>query len=104
MRAMRLKRLGKGEPFELFDKPDADPGPREVAIRVHAASVNPADTKIREGFGDIAPQDPIVLGCDFAGVVMATGPGVTRFSVGDEVYGCAGGVKGRDCPYDRRHP
>jgi NADPH:quinone reductase-like Zn-dependent oxidoreductase len=42
--------------------------------------------------GKLAPEDPIVLGCDVAGVVMATGPGVTRFCVGDEVYGCAGGV------------
>ncbi|MDZ4732675.1 MAG: zinc-dependent alcohol dehydrogenase family protein [Nitrospirota bacterium] len=102
MKAMRLKRLGKGEPFELFDKPDADPGSGEVAIRVHAASVNVVDTKIRAGFADIAPEDPIILGCDVAGVVTATGPGVTRFSVGDEVYGCAGGVKGRDGAYSER--
>lgn len=102
MKAMRLNRLGEGEPFELFDKPDADPGPGEVAIRVHAASVNAADTKIRAGFGDIAPEDPIVLGCDAAGVVMATGQGAKRFSVGDEIYGCVGGVKGRDGAYSQR--
>lgn len=90
MKAMRLKRLAEVEPFELFDKPDTDPAPGEVAIRVHAASVNVVDTKIRVGFADIASEDPIVLGCDVAGVVTATGPGVTRFSVGDEVYGCAG--------------
>lgn len=102
MKALRLKRLGEGEPFELFNKPDADPAPGEIAIRVHAASVNVVDTKIRAGFADIAPEDPIVLGCDVAGVVTATGPGVTRFSVGDEVYGCAGGVKGRDGAYSER--
>lgn len=102
MKAMRLKRLGEGEPFELFDKPDVAPGPGEVSIRVHAASVNVVDAKIRAGFADIAPNDPIVLGCDVAGVVMATGPGTTRFSVGDEVYGCAGGVKGRDGAYSER--
>jgi len=102
MKAMRLNRLGEDEPFELFDKPDADPGPGEVAIRVHAASVNVVDTKIRTGPGEIAPEDPIVLGCDVAGVVTATGPGVTRFTVGDEVYGCAGGVKGRDGAYSER--
>lgn len=102
MKAMRLNRLGEGEPFEVFDKPDADPGPGEVAIRVHATSVNPVDTMIRAGFSEIAPDDPIVLGCDVAGVVTATGQGVTRFSVGDEVYGCAGGVKGRDGGYSQR--
>jgi NADPH2:quinone reductase len=102
MKAMRLNRLGEGEPFELFDKPDVDPGLGEVAIRVHATSVNPIDTKMREGGTEIAPEDPIVLGCDVAGVVTATGPGATRFSVGDEVYGCAGGVKGRDGAYSER--
>lgn len=102
MKAMRIKRLSEGEPFELFDKPDADPGPGEVAIRVCAASVNVVDTKIRAGFAEIAPEDPIVLGCDIAGVVTATGPAVTRFSIGDEVYGCAGGVKGRDGAYSER--
>jgi NADPH:quinone reductase len=102
MKAMRLNRLGEGESFQLFNKPDADPGPGEVAIRVHAASVNVVDTKIRAGFRDIAPEDPIILGCDVAGVVMAAGPGVTRFSVGDEVYGCAGGLKGRDGVYSER--
>ncbi len=102
MKAMRLKRLGESEPFEIFNKPDADPGPGEIAIRVHAASINPLDTKIRAGFAAVAPEDPIILGCDVAGVVAATGPGVTRFSVGDEVYGCAGGVKGRDGAYSER--
>lgn len=102
MKAMRLNRLGEGEPFELFDKPDADPGPGQVAIRVHATSINPVDAGIRSGASKIAPEDPIVLGCDVAGVVMATGPGVTRFSVGDEVYGCAGGVKGHDGAYSQR--
>jgi NADPH:quinone reductase len=102
MKAMRLKCLGEGEPFDLFDKSDADPGPGEVAIRVCAASINVVDTKIRAGFAEIAPADPIVLGCDIAGVVTATGPAVTRFSIGDEVYGCAGGVKGRDGAYSER--
>ncbi len=103
MKAMRLNKFGEDAPFELFDKPDADPGPGEVAVRLHATSVNPVDTKIRaDGGGGIAPDEPVVLGCDVAGVVVAAGPGVSRFSVGDEVYGCAGGVKGRDGTYAQR--
>ena len=102
MKAMRLRRLGEGEPFESFDKPDVDPGPGQVAIRVRAASVNPVDAKIRGGFGAIAPEDPIVLGCDVSGEVMSVGPDVSRFSAGDEVYGCAGGVKGSDGSYSER--
>jgi len=40
-----------------------------------------------------------VLGCDIAGDVLAVGDGVSDFSVGDEVYGCAGGVKGMPGAY-----
>lgn len=50
----------------------------------------------------LAPSDPFVLGCDFAGVVIAAGPVEERFAVGDEVYGCAGGVNGRDGTYSQR--
>lgn len=102
MRAMRLKGFGDNSVFEEFDKPDVDPGPNQVVIQVHATSVNPVDTKIRAGFSEIAPDDPVVLGCDVAGVVVAVGPGVNRFAVGDEVFGCAGGVKGHDGAYSER--
>ncbi|MEM6852181.1 MAG: zinc-dependent alcohol dehydrogenase family protein [Pseudomonadota bacterium] len=102
MKAMRLAALGDDQPFELFDKDERAPGPGEVAIAVHATSVNPVDTKIRAGAAAIAPEDPIVLGCDVAGVIEAVGPGAARFNVGDRVFGCAGGVKGRDGAYAER--
>jgi NADPH:quinone reductase-like Zn-dependent oxidoreductase len=102
MQAAILDRLGPDEPFRLVDLPDAAPGPGEVRLEVRAASVNVVDTKIRAGMADIAPDAPILLGCDVAGIVEAVGPGVTRFAVGDEVYGCAGGVKGRDGAYRAR--
>src|SRR5246127_1297558 len=56
------------------------PGPRDVLVRVAAVSVNPVDTKVRPG-----PSGRI-LGYDAAGTVVATGPEVTRFAPGDEVY------------------
>lgn len=40
----------------------------------------------------LTPPLPSVLGMDFAGVIEEVGEGVTGFSVGDEVYGCAGGL------------
>jgi zinc-binding alcohol dehydrogenase family protein len=60
--------------------PVPDPGPRDLLVRVAAVSVNPVDTKVRPG-----PAGRI-LGYDAAGTVVAVGPEVTRFAVGDEVY------------------
>jgi NADPH:quinone reductase-like Zn-dependent oxidoreductase len=57
--------------------------------------VNPLDLKIREGAAPHARQKlPAILGIDLAGTVVATGPGVTRFRPGDEVFGMTGGVGG----------
>ena len=73
------------------------PVPREgeVLVRIHASGVNPLDTKIRAGAAAHARHPlPAILGMDLAGVVERVGPGVTRFRVGDEVYGLAGGIGG----------
>jgi NADPH:quinone reductase-like Zn-dependent oxidoreductase len=68
----------------------ADPrvGDDDVLVRIHAASVNPLDLKIRDGqLKVVLPyRVPFVLGNDLAGTVVAVGARVTRFSVGDEVY------------------
>ncbi|WP_294120666.1 zinc-binding dehydrogenase [Sphingomonas sp.] len=95
MKAMILSAFG-GAPdsFEAAELANPAPGPGEVLVRVVAASINPADTKIRQHGGLAAPALPAVLGCDMAGVVVAVGEGVTGFAVGDRVYGCVGGVRG----------
>ena len=64
-------------------------GDRDVLVDIHAAGVNLLDAKIRDGeFKLLLPyRAPFVLGHDLAGIVARVGPGVTRFSVGDEVYG-----------------
>ncbi|HYM67639.1 MAG TPA: NADP-dependent oxidoreductase [Patescibacteria group bacterium] len=61
----------------------------EVLVRVLAAGVNPVDCRTRRGEGVArwAGPPPFVLGWDVAGVVEAMGYGVTRFAVGDLVYG-----------------
>ena len=67
----------------------------QVLIRVEATSVNPLDCKIRAGIvPGLAPELPAVLHGDVAGVVEKVGAGVTNFAVGDEVYGCVGGIRG----------
>lgn len=72
-----------------------EPGAHQVLVRIIASGVNPIDYKIRTGNAPYAmPELPAVLGTDVAGVVEAIGADVKRLSVGDEVYGLVGGVRG----------
>src|SRR4028119_1972854 len=64
----------------------------EVLVRLHAAGINPIDTKLRSRGTFYPDQMPAISGCDGAGVIEAVGSGVQRFQVGDEVYFCAGGL------------
>jgi alcohol dehydrogenase len=89
MRAARIHQYGPPEVLTLDEVPDPSPGPRDVLVRVHAASVNPVDWKIRSGGQRalIHYRLPWTLGLDFSGEVIAKGDRVTRFEVGDHVYG-----------------
>ena len=66
-----------------------EPIPTEVQVRVRAAGVNPVDFKSREGKGASPSMGglPMTVGWDVCGEVSAVGGGVTRFEVGDEVFG-----------------
>ncbi len=89
MRAVQVTRFGGPEVLRLAEVERPSPISTEVLIRVLAASVNPVDCKTRRGEGVsrwVGPP-PFVVGWDVAGVVEATGYGVTRFEVGDLVYG-----------------
>jgi NADPH:quinone reductase-like Zn-dependent oxidoreductase len=84
-----------GAPFRFATVPQPSAGEDQVLIRVAASGVNPLDLKIREGVAPHARHTlPAILGIDLAGTVVATGPGVTRFRSGDEVFGMTGGVGG----------
>ena len=99
MQRLVLDSLGPDAPFRLEEAPSAPLGPNEVRIAVGAAGINPIDTKIRGGaYGDIA-NAPVVLGCDVAGEITEIGTAVPGFAPGDHVYGCAGGLIGRDGSY-----
>jgi NADPH2:quinone reductase len=94
MKAMIINNFGSSDVFEAADieKPKVKTG--DVLVKVAASSVNPVDYKIRE-LGEslpFAPALPAVLGMDFAGTIEAIGEGVTGYEIGDEVYGCAGGL------------
>jgi formyltetrahydrofolate deformylase len=75
------------------------PAADEVVVRVRAVAVNPVDWII-QGTGSVTYRwlrVPAVLGSDVAGEVVATGSAVTRFRVGDRVFGLATGTdRGRD--------
>jgi len=88
VRALILDRYGRKDSLRLGDMPEPELRDRDVLVEVHAAGVNPLDSKIAAGeFKLILPYRlPLILGNDVAGVVVRTGPGVRRFKPGDEVY------------------
>ncbi|NJL37542.1 MAG: zinc-dependent alcohol dehydrogenase family protein [Leptolyngbyaceae cyanobacterium SM1_4_3] len=95
MKALVIEQFGNSSVFKETDLKTPDVLPNHVLIQVAATSVNPVDYKIRQGVAvDIAPSFPAVLHGDMAGTIAAVGAGVDWFHIGDEVYACAGGVKG----------
>lgn len=93
--AEQLLCLAPGNPakFALQWRHVPEPGPGQVLVRVKGSSVNPIDAKRSTGYGRRvlalkgAARFPAVLGNDFAGVVQATGAGVTAWKPGDCVFG-----------------
>ena len=88
MKAVRVHNYGGPEVLRFEDAPLPSPGPGEVLIRVHAASVNPIDMKARAGNlkAYIPLPLPFIPGWEVSGVVEAAGADVTKFKQGDEVY------------------
>src|SRR5690625_5881622 len=78
---------GGPEVQQLTERKAPTPGPDEIAIKVRAAGVNPADWKRREGAFGTRGALPVAMGLEAAGVVTAVGDGVDEFAVGDEVLG-----------------
>lgn len=94
MKAMVLKQYGNDAHFELSDIATPILTSGQVLIEVAASSVNTVDTMIKQ-MGENLPFSPILpalLGMDVAGTITAIADDVTNFDVGDEVYGCAGGL------------
>lgn len=94
MKAMIINTFGSTDAFAAAEiqKPSIQPG--HVLINIAATSVNTVDTMIRQMGTDLplSPAAPALLGMDFAGTVEAVGDGVNEYTIGDEVYGCAGGL------------
>lgn len=90
MKAIGVNQYGGPDALEVVELPDPTPSEGEVLVRVHAATVNPTDTYVRNGdrARHQAKQSPFpyVPGMDVAGVLEEIGPGVeTDLQVGDRV-------------------
>ncbi len=76
----------------IEERPDPEPGDGEVLVRVHAAGLNRGDLAQRAGFYPAPPGSPAdIPGLEFAGEVVAHGPGVDAPAIGARVFGIAGG-------------
>ena len=96
MKAAQIKDYGSADKVQVTDIEQPTPNDDQVLVEVHASSLNPFDTMVREGYlKEMIPLElPVTLGGDIAGVVSETGKNVTNVSVGDKVYGQSAAVAG----------
>ncbi|MER7051810.1 MULTISPECIES: NAD(P)-dependent alcohol dehydrogenase [unclassified Streptomyces] len=89
MRAVQYDRFGPPEVLRVAEVPTPRPGPGEVLVEVHAASVDAGETAFRAGRMRAMTRAPFPrgVGGDFAGRVAAVGSGVRGRQVGEGVWG-----------------
>jgi NADPH:quinone reductase-like Zn-dependent oxidoreductase len=92
MKAAIINQFGEAEVLQIteVDKPEInDSG---VLIKVMAVGINPVDTKVRAGTSGISKKIklPAILGWDVSGVVESVGKNVSKFKIGEAVFGCVG--------------
>src|SRR5438132_6677771 len=90
MRAFALDDFGQSG--SIHDLPDPEPAENEVRVRVTAASINPFDNAVLQGYlkGRMEHRFPLVPCGDLAGTVDALGAGVDGVAIGDSVFGVTG--------------
>ncbi|WP_439610103.1 NAD(P)-dependent alcohol dehydrogenase [Reyranella sp.] len=111
MKAFVYRRYGGPDVVELAEVPTPVPRDNEVLVRIHATTVTSGDWRVRTlhvptGLGLVArlaigftrPRQPI-MGSEMAGTIESVGKDVTRFRVGDEVFGFPGGAMGCHAQY-----
>ncbi|MTJ10006.1 MULTISPECIES: NAD(P)-dependent alcohol dehydrogenase [unclassified Anabaena] len=89
MKAVVIHRYGSPEVLQYEEVEQPKIKPEQLLVKVHASSVNPIDWKTRKGMLSILTGNkfPLILGFDVAGEVVEVGSQVTRFQVGDAIYG-----------------
>lgn len=106
MPAVVYEQYGAPDVLHLKQVSKPTPKPNEVLIKIHATTVTSGDWRLRAGdpyvirliFGFFKPGNPI-LGHELAGVVEAVGENVTKFKVGDRVFGSTGFGSGTYAEY-----
>lgn len=93
MKTIMMTAFGGPDVLKIQDADEPEiTSPTQIKVKLHAAGVNPVDTKIRRN-GLFYPNPlPAILGCDGAGEVVAMGPAVDLFKPGDKVWFCHGGL------------
>lgn len=100
MKAIIYTQYGPPDVLQLTEIEKPTPTENQVLVKVHAASINAGDYRVRKGDsmvirlasgGPLKPRDPR-LGSDLAGRVEAVGANVKQFRPGDEVFGCRSGA------------
>jgi NADPH2:quinone reductase len=92
MKAVVISRPGGPDVLEMREVERPEPGAGEVLVRVRATALNRADLMQREGRYPPPPGAPAdIPGLEFAGEVVALGPGAREWNEGDPVFGIAGG-------------
>jgi NADPH:quinone reductase-like Zn-dependent oxidoreductase len=96
MRKVLYSRFGDEQVLEVREQPTPTIAQNQLLIQVKAASINPLDWKIYGGEMKLlsGTKFPKGVGIDFAGVVTQVGTSVTRFRVGDAVFGLLNVFKG----------
>lgn len=99
MKAALYERYGPASVLSIADVPDPAPGRGELLVRVRAAALNPKDVLTRAGKLRFASggRFPKYVGWDWAGEVLALGPGVSTLRVGDPVYGMIQAMRAGAC-------
>lgn len=95
MRAARHHSYGGPDVLRADTVDVPRPGPRDVLVRVHGASVNPSDALFRSGRLRVGARLPRGTGLDLVGDVLAAGDRVDDLAVGDRVWGYRGGLPKR---------
>lgn len=87
MKAIICEKLGLPNELIYKEVPSPTPGPTQIVIDVKACAINFPDTLIIQGKYQVRPELPFSPGSDISGIVKKVGVDVTRYKVGDEVFG-----------------